>query len=171
MKQFGLLKAIALTKKADKMTNDERQNLQQLRLRELIKYAKDNSPYFSKLYEDYDENTPLCDLPVTNKVMMMSNFDEWMTDRVITRKRIDEFMSDLDNVGKKFAGRYLVYTTSGSTGNPCIVLYDDTAINVSSAIGVLRSFAKPEYMKKFIKCGGKTMLCLLTMDFILQVAR
>ena len=167
MKQLGLLKAMALTKKADKMTKDERQNLQQLRLRELIKYVKENSPYFSKLYEDFDENTALFDLPVTNKSMMMSNFDEWMTDRNITRKRIDEFMSDTDNVGRKFDGKYLVYTTSGSTGNPCIVVYDDTAINVSSAIGVLRSFARREDMKRFIKGGRKTMALFADNGFYL----
>lgn len=51
MKSIGLFKAMALTWKADKMTADERTALQQKRLYELILYAKENSPYFSKLYE------------------------------------------------------------------------------------------------------------------------
>lgn len=167
MKQIGLLKAMELTKKADNMTDDERYGLQQRRLRELVAYVKENSPYFSKLYEGTDETTPLSELPVTNKKEMMEHFDEWLTDRSITREQVEYFMSDLSNVGKKLNGKYLVYTTSGSTGNPCIVLYDDTTINVSSAIGVLRSFARKEDMKKFMKSGGKTIALFADNGFYL----
>lgn len=71
MKKIGLIKALALTKKADKMNDNERVALQQKRLKELISYAKENSPYFAKLYADIDENAPLSALPVTNKKEMM----------------------------------------------------------------------------------------------------
>ena len=87
----------------------------------------------------------------------MEHFDSWMTDRSITRKKVDNFMADISNVGKKMDGKYLVYTTSGSTGNPCIVLYDETTINVSSAISVLRSFARKQDMKAFMKQGKKNV--------------
>lgn len=157
MKQIGLFKAMALTNKADKMTDKERLELQQNRLRELITYVKENSPYFSKLYKEIDVNAPLSAFPATNKLDLMAHFDEWMTDREVTKEKIDHFMSDVSNVGTKFEGKYLVYSTSGSTGNPCIVLYDDTTINVSSAIGVSRSFARKQDMKKFMKHGKKTM--------------
>ena len=128
MKTIGLLKALALTHQADKMDKQNRLALQQCRLRELITYAR--------------ENSPLSEYPTTNKADMAKHFDEWFTDRSITRKTVNHFMTDLSNVGKKLNGKYLVYTTSGSTGTPCVVLYDDTTINVSSAIGVLRSFAR-----------------------------
>lgn len=167
MKQIGLFKAMALTKKADKMTEKERQDLQQKRLQELIAYVKANSPYFAKLYQDLDETMPLSSFPATNKVEMMSHFDEWMTDRSITREKVDGFMSDTSNVGTKLDGKYLVYSTSGSTGNPCIVLYDDTTINVSSAIGVLRSYARKEDMSAFLKSGKKTMALFADNGFYL----
>lgn len=167
MKQIGLFKAMALTKKADKMTEKERQDLQQKRLQELIAYVKANSPYFAKRYQDLDETMPLSSFPATNKVEMMSHFDEWMTDRSITREKVDGFMSDTSNVGTKLDGKYLVYSTSGSTGNPCIVLYDDTTINVSSAIGVLRSYARKEDMSAFLKSGKKTMALFADNGFYL----
>ena len=167
MKQIGLFKAMALTKKADKMTEKERQDLQQKRLQELIAYVKANSPYFAKLYQDLDETMPLSSFPATNKVEMMSHFDEWMTERSITREKVDGFMSDTSNVGTKLDGKYLVYSTSGSTGNPCIVLYDDTTINVSSAIGVLRSYARKEDMSAFLKSGKKTMALFADNGFYL----
>lgn len=167
MKTIGLLKTIALTRKADKMTDKERYLLQQKRLKELVFYAKTNSPYFAKLYQGVDENAPLSSLPTTNKAEMMAHFDEWLTDRSISKDKVDQFMADLSNVGRKIDGKYLVYSTSGSTGNPCIVLYDDTTINVSSAIGVLRSFARKQDMKAFMKNGGKTLALFADNGFYL----
>lgn len=167
MKTIGLLKALALTRRADKMSSQERLALQQRRLRELIAYVRKNSPYFARLYQGIDDDCPLSEYPTTNKADMVKHFDEWFTDRSITRETVDCFMSDLSNVGRKLNGKYLVYTTSGSTGTPCVVLYDDTTINVSSAIGVLRSFARKEDMKSFIRSGGKTLALFADNGFYL----
>lgn len=157
MKQISLLKAMYLIHKAEKMSTPKRMKLQQRRLQDLVSYVKENSPYYAELYKEVGEAFSLTDLPVTNKVVLMEHFDSWMTDRSITRKKVDSFMADISNVGKKMDGKYLVYTTSGSTGNPCIVLYDETTINVSSAISVLRSFARKQDMKAFIKQGKKNV--------------
>lgn len=154
---MNLIKAIMMTRKADKMTASERAELQNRRLRELVAYAKANSPYYAELYNNVGDSFSLTDLPTTNKIAMMEHFDDWMTDRSITRKKVDDFMADLSNVGKKLDGKYLVYTTSGSTGNPCVVLYDETTVNVSSAIGVLRSFARKQDFKAYMKQGKKTL--------------
>lgn len=157
MNQISLLKAMYLTHKAEKMTTPKRMDLQQRRLQDLVSYVKENSPYYAELYKEVGETFLLTDLPITNKVALMDHFDSWMTDRSITRKKVDSFMEDISNVGKKMDGKYLVYTTSGSTGNPCIVLYDETTINVSSAISVLRSFARKQDMKAFMKQGKKNV--------------
>ncbi len=167
MKQIGLPEALTITHKADKMNAGERLELQQRRLHELIAYVRKNSPYFAKLYQGIDDNFTLSDLPVSNKADMTKHFDEWFTDKSVTRETVDRFMSDLSNVGKKLNGKYLVYTTSGSTGTPCVVLYDNTAINVSSAIGVLRSFARKEDMKSFMQSGGKTLALFADNGFYL----
>ena len=167
MKKISLIKALALIKRADRMGNSERVALQQKRLKELISYVKGNSPYFAELYEHIDENAPLSALPVTNKKEMMTHFDQWITDRSITKAKVEHFMSDISNVGTKLDGKYLVYTTSGSTGNPCVVLYDESTINVSSAIGVIRSFARKEDMTAFIKSGKKTIALFADNGFYL----
>ena len=167
MKQIGLGKAMLLTAQAGIMSREARENLQQKKLRELINYAKQNSPYFARLYRDIPSFTPLQQIPPTTKKDLMANFDEWMTDRSISKAKVERFMSDLTNVGRKLEDKYLVYTTSGSTGNPCIVLYDDTTINVTSAIGVLRSFARRQDMKAFLKSGGRTMALFADNGFYL----
>lgn len=88
MKQIGLIKAFSLTKTADKMTDKERNALQQQRLKDLVSYAKSGSPYFASLYQGIDENAPLSYLPVTNKSEMMAHFDDWLTDRSITKDKV-----------------------------------------------------------------------------------
>lgn len=167
MRKIGLIRALLLTHKADKLPTERRLVLRQERLQKLVDYVRANSPYFADLYKWLDHKINLTDLPTTNKIMMMENFDEWLTDRAVTKGKVEIFMSDLSNVGKKLDGKYLVYTTSGSTGSPCIVLYDDTAINVSSAIGVLRSFARKSDLRAFMKSGGKTIALFADNGFYL----
>ena len=157
MKQIGLLKAIRMTYKANKLSIEERKYLQQQRLQKLVQYAKANSPYFAEKYAGLDESFTLQDLPITNKVELMSCFNEWVTDENITLEKVERFMDNKDNIGRKMDDKYLVNTTSGSTGNPAVVLYDETTMNVVSAIAVLRSFARAEDMKKFLKKGKKTV--------------
>lgn len=60
------------------MTEEKRLDLQNQRLRELVSYAKNNSPYFATLYQGIDENTPLTALPTTSKADMVVHFDEWI---------------------------------------------------------------------------------------------
>ena len=73
---------------------------------------------------------------------MMSGFDEVVTDRNVTMKKIDDFTRDIDNVGRMIDGKYLIFKTSGSTGNPAVVLYDKQNIDVSSAIAAFRTICK-----------------------------
>jgi len=146
-----------MTYKANKFSIEERKYLQQQRLQKLVQYVKANSPYFAQKYAELGDSFTLQDLPVTNKVELMSRFNEWMTDRDITLEKVEHFMDNKDNIGRKMDDKYLVNTTSGSTGNPAVVLYDETTMNVVSAIAVLRSFARAEDMKKFLKKGKKTV--------------
>ena len=87
---------------------------------------------------------------------MMNSFDLVLTDPAITMKRIDEFTTDLDNIGRMLDDKYLIFKTSGSTGNPAVVLYDKSNIEVSSAVAAFRTFARNEDYKAFMKHGKKT---------------
>ena len=167
MRQIGLLQALVQTKLADRMTGEGRRKLQMRRFRRLVAHVRKNSPYFQEKFAGIPEDAPLSAYPVTTKKDLMANFDRWMTDSCVTRQEIDDFMSDLHNVGRKFKGKYLVYTTSGSTGNPCIALYDDSATNVNAAVGFDRSFSRKEDLQKFMKSGGKTMALFADNGFYL----
>lgn len=156
MKELGLIGALWSTWRSGKQPREERLRLRGERLRELVAYAREHSPYYRELYRDVGPDFCLEDLPPTGKRELMDHFDDWCTDRAITLDKVKRFMENLDNIGRKLDGKYLVFTTSGSTGNPSVVLYDKTTNNVASALAVLRSYARKEDMKAFLKRGKKS---------------
>lgn len=153
---MSLLSAMIKTYKGNKLTQEEIKKIQYKRLKELVNYARNNSSYFSELYSDISDDFMLEELPTTNKVEMMKCFDCWLTDRNINMQRIEEFTSDIENVGHMIDGKYLIFKTSGSTGNPAIVLYDKQNIDVASAVAAFRTFARNEDFKAFMKNGKRT---------------
>ena len=153
---MSLFSAMISTFSGGKLTREKTEKLQQKRLGELVSFARANSPFYKKLYEDLGEDISLGDLPMVDKPTLMANFDSVLTDRNITMQRIDEFTKDIDNVGRMIDDKYLIFKTSGSTGNPAVVLYDKQMIDVSSAIAAFRTFARREDFKAFMKNGKKT---------------
>ena len=139
---MSLLSTMIKTYKANNLSEDEIKKLQHKRLRKIVKYAKNNSEYFNELYKDFSDDFTLEDLPITNKIELMNNFDKYITDKNITMKRIEEFTSNIDNVGRMIDNKYLIFKTSGSTGNPVVVLYDKQYIVVSSSVAAFRTFAR-----------------------------
>lgn len=153
---MSLIGMMMKTRSADKMSAEKLRELQDKRLRRLVAFAKENSPYYKKLYGDISDDFKLSDLPPTSKPEIMANFDSVLTDRSITMRRIDEFTENIDNVGRMIDGKYLIFKTSGSTGNPAVVLYDKQNIDVSSAVAAFRTFARKEDLDKFLKHGKRT---------------
>ncbi|MBO6310513.1 MAG: phenylacetate--CoA ligase family protein [Oribacterium sp.] len=144
------------TYSAGNCSRQKTEKIQKDRLKKLVSYARENSPYYKRLFSDIPDDFCLSDLPPTFKPEMMSNFDSVLTDRNINMERIEEFTSDTGRVGHMIDGKYLIFKTSGSTGNPAVVLYDKHCIDVSSAIAAFRTFARDEDFKAFMKHGKKT---------------
>ncbi|WP_366522831.1 AMP-binding protein [uncultured Planococcus sp.] len=155
MKGMGLLTALHLTHRARKLNRKQLEALQQKRLARLVQHAR-RSPYFKTKLSHVNGPLSLADLPLTQKKELMANFDDWLTDRSLSKQDVERFMENPDNIGRKLNGRYLVNTTSGSTGHPAIVLYDNATMNVVSAIAVLRAVAKREDLKAFLRSGKST---------------
>lgn len=157
MERISILEAVRSCAKYSRMSITERTELQRERLNRIVRFAKLNSPYYSVLYQNIGENFSLSDLPTVKKIELMAHWNDWVTDRNISLSEIQYFMEDLDHIGRKWNGKYLVYTTSGSTGNPLVSLCDTSTNNVTGAISALRSYARSEDMKAFIKRGGKSV--------------
>lgn len=157
MRNIGIFKAMKLCKDYEKMSEDKKQEIRKQRLEEIVNHARENSPYFKKLYEEVPENFELTNLPPTDKKSLMEHWDDWVCDRDLKLEEVEMFLQDTDNIGQKMKKKYLVFTTSGSTGNPLISVYDKTANNIMGGISACRSYARKEDLMAFMKRGGKSI--------------
>ena len=109
----------------------------QARLAELVALARDRSPYYRDLYRDVGPDVQnVTELPVTDKQQLMHRFDDWCTDRAVTRDRVEAWVADRGRVGDRFLGRYLVATTSGTSGRRGLFVQDDSALRVNRDLSV-----------------------------------
>lgn len=104
---------------------------QRARLADIVAYARANSPYYRELYQDLPERVadPRL-LPVTDKKQLMARFDDWVTDREVTLDKTRPFVESPDLFAKQLLGKYLVITTSGTTGTHGVFLTDRHTLSV-----------------------------------------
>ncbi len=126
-------------------------------LRRLIQKARKESPYFKKLYAHLPDTNliKLNDLPVTSKVDLMGDFDNWLTDRSLTLAQAREHMRNMDNLGVPI-GQHVVFRTSGSSGEPAVVVLPSSVLELVFGLSLAR-FSKKQFKieKKLGKAGAK----------------
>lgn len=112
---------------------------QRARLADLVAYARQNSAFYRDRYQGLPEHIEdVTLLPVTNKRELMAHFDEVATDPAVTLAGVQEFVADPSRIGDRFAGKYLVATTAGTTGTRGIFVLDDRYWTVTSGLmGIL----------------------------------
>src|SRR4051794_24741331 len=112
--------------------------LQRDRLADIVGYAREQSPYYARLYRGLPDRVadPTL-LPVTDKKTLMGHFDDWVTDREIRLADVTAYVDDPDLIGRRFLGRYLAATTSGTTGHRGLFILDDRCQNVAAALGAV----------------------------------
>jgi phenylacetate-coenzyme A ligase PaaK-like adenylate-forming protein len=132
---------------------DRTMELRERRFRRLLRHAHDNSPFYGRRLRGLDlETCRVEDLPTLSKSEMMANLDDVFTDRTLRRSDIEAFISDHKNLGVYFKGRYALCHTSGSQGQPALVVQDKHAIITSLAA----QFARGNKIKrKFLPHLGR----------------
>lgn len=80
----------------------------------------------------------LQDMPPIDKPALMAQFDDWATDRRITRAAAADFLANPARVGEAFLGRYLLWTSSGTSGVPGWFVQDARSLAAYDAIDALR---------------------------------
>ncbi|MFI9152573.1 phenylacetate--CoA ligase family protein [Streptomyces sp. NPDC053367] len=132
---------------------------QRERLAAMVDFARASSPYYRELYRTLParvEDPAL--LPVTCKQSLMARFDDWVTDPEVTVDRVRAFVADPRRVGERFLGRYLVSTTSGTTGHRGLFLLDDRAAAVVRALSLraARRTLTPSVTARLLARRGRT---------------
>jgi phenylacetate-coenzyme A ligase PaaK-like adenylate-forming protein len=82
----------------------------------------------------------------------MDHFDEWVTDPTITKDDAEAFLSNPALIGHDYHDRYVLCTTSGSTGIPAILVHDHGALAVYNVLGYNRSL--PVFLSSLRNIGA-----------------
>jgi phenylacetate-CoA ligase len=106
----------------DHWSRSELEAFQARALQTCRQYAYANSPFYQRFHQGLT-NRPLQELPVLTKALMMEHFDELVTGRTIHLQEVKDFLAGM-HTPTLFQGRYRVMTTSGSTGEPGVFLFD-----------------------------------------------
>lgn len=109
--------------------------LQRKRLRQMVGLAMDRSPFYREKYRGIDRNHfELSQLPPCSKSELMAHFDGMVTDPEVRQADVEQFLENPDNLGRWFLGRYAVSHTSGSQGQPMMILQDRKALEIFFAL-------------------------------------
>ncbi len=111
---------------------------QERRLGDLLEVAVERSPMYRRLLHGRVGELRLGDLPVSRKAGLMRAFDTWCCDPALRLEPLRRFVADPGNIGQPFLGRYIVWESSGSSGEPAIFVQDAAAMTVYDALETLR---------------------------------
>jgi phenylacetate-CoA ligase len=133
---------------------------QRKRLNELVTFARANSRFYAEKYHGLPETiSDVNQLPAVTKVELMEHFDDVVTDSTVRKADVLNYVADLGNIGKPYLGKYMVWTTSGTTGTPGIFLEDKNWDAVITAVNVLRmggEWYNMDIIRGMMKAGGNS---------------
>lgn len=69
---------------------------------------------------------------------LMHQFDDWVTDPHLKLDTLRRFVADPNNIGQPHLGRYLIWESSGSSGEPGVFVQDESSVAVNDALEALR---------------------------------
>lgn len=141
-------------------------SLQRERLDAIVAFARRRSRFYGDLYAPLpDPPQDLRALPPVIKPDLMERFDAWVTDPAVTREGVEAFVADRNRIGQRYLGRYVVFATSGTTGEPALLVHDGGAVSVYLALLAARrlpGLITPGLAASFLRRGGRTAAVVAT---------
>lgn len=111
---------------------------QRQHLAELLRSAQAHSPWYASQLPADAARLPLTALPVQRRRELMRHFNDWVCDRQVRRADVDAFVHDAGRMAQPFMGRYTIWESSGTSGEPGIFLQDASAMAVYDSLESLR---------------------------------
>jgi phenylacetate-CoA ligase len=121
-----ILKVLALRhrlRQRDHWTRHRLEEHQDRALHRLREHAYARSPFYGRFHRGFTDS-PLSDLPVLSKQMVMEHFDELVTDPTVRLADVESHLATLSGGDELLGGRYRVASTSGSTGRRGLFLWN-----------------------------------------------
>jgi phenylacetate-CoA ligase len=118
------------------------QEHQTVRLEELLHDAAQHSRFYRQRLkaagQDQTAHETLQRIRPVHKRELMQHFADWVTDPTLTLPALRAFVRERSNRGEAFLGRYLVWESSGSSGEPALFVQDQRALAVADALEAAR---------------------------------
>lgn len=113
-------------KRLERFSREQLETDKLARFRRLVAYASLHSPYYANVIKLRGIDVVRCvpsDFPVLTKSILMANFDAIVTDRRITKQRIDNFLSRSTDPNELLFEEFHVLHTSGTSGEVGYFVY------------------------------------------------
>jgi len=91
------------------------------RLEALLRHAADASPYYREVLGPRPDARWLEQLPPLSKTTLMEEFDRIVTDPALSRAVLERMLDE--QPGALYKGEYRLFSTSGATGEPALLVY------------------------------------------------
>ena len=98
-----------------------RKKIAEKRLRDIVEFARTNTEYYGRIVPEGWKD--MSQIPLTTKKDMLENFNGTLSDKAVTWDLVQKQISEHPESGK-ILDKYIIATTSGSTGNPAVTIQD-----------------------------------------------
>jgi phenylacetate-CoA ligase len=107
-------------------TRAARDAAKELKFRALLRYVQAHSPYYGKIMRERGLDVNSCgigDFPLLTKSILMTNFDDIVTDRRVSKQLIADFLSRSTDPKERLFDDLTVMHTSGTSGEVGYFVY------------------------------------------------
>ena len=147
---------------------------QATRTASLTTFAREHSAYYRSAWSGLPQGElALSRLPVATKAELMRSFDAWVTDPAVDLEGVEAFLADRSHIGERYLDRYVVWKSSGSTGEPGIFVQDELALATYDALIAIQLSAGRlvgPYAWGLFARGGRAALIAATGDHFASIA-
>ena len=134
--RFGAVSLDVLT--AGRATSGAIAARQKSRLTHVLQAALQGSRFYREHLSGAKADTPLAALPVVTRGALMARFDDWVTDPDLKLDALRAFTADPAHISEPYLGKYVVWESSGTSGQPGVFVQDAQAMAVYDALEALR---------------------------------
>ena len=146
-------------------------DIQEKKLRKILKYAYENSTYYRRSFEHVGitlkqlKTCPMSSLPTMDKELLMEHYDELVTSNDLRQDELRRFDAETKEHTILYKSKYHVVHSSGSTGKPGYFVYDNEAWSkmlVAIIRGALWNMTIPEIIMFLVR--GPRILFIAATD-------
>ena len=118
---------------------------QRIRLQQLLEAARQSAVYGERLAGIDPRAAELARIAPIARAELMARFDDWVTDPALRLDELMDFLREPSRAAEPWLGRYVVWESSGTSGQPGVFVQDARAMAVYDALEAVRHSAPPAH--------------------------